>query len=307
MAQQTCFVIMPFSKTDSHTQAYWTSHYKDFLVPRIEAVQQLQAERARALRGDILRDIIASLVSSPIVVADLTDANPNVYWELGVRQSFHHGTITIAEFGTKIPFDISGKGHLWYYPDDMHKTAAEFEPSFREALEDCVTNPERPDSAVLESISGRGSLYSVINREANLRRLNALQSEIQANASLYDRIKARIVANDSIRNAEAQAKTTSEATTETDSETTMVTTARLRMASVELFMTSRYLDVPPEIYREAEHYFDYLVTINGQVSRWSSGESDFEEWFTRNEKHIRPSFQEFETNIVALNDRLSGE
>jgi len=37
----------------------------------------------------------------------LTDYNPNVFWELGVRQSFKHNTITIAEEGVILPFDVS--------------------------------------------------------------------------------------------------------------------------------------------------------------------------------------------------------
>ena len=76
-----CFVIMPFSKsTDIHTDEYWNRHYTDFLKPLIESSRVFRAVRSEALRGDILHQIVADLVTSPLVVADLTDANPNVYW-----------------------------------------------------------------------------------------------------------------------------------------------------------------------------------------------------------------------------------
>lgn len=89
---------MPFSKTtDKHTEDYWTEHFERFLKPLIEENPGLEARRSEPLRGDILRQIITDLVVSRVVVADLTDHNPNVYWELGVRQSFQHGTVTIAE------------------------------------------------------------------------------------------------------------------------------------------------------------------------------------------------------------------
>ena len=101
--KQKCFVIMPFSKTsEEHTKEYWTNHYHKFLKPLIDSSHPLKAERSSPLRGDIIRQIITKLVTVPIVVADLTDANPNVYWELGVRQSFKHSTVTIAEDGTKL-------------------------------------------------------------------------------------------------------------------------------------------------------------------------------------------------------------
>jgi len=90
--REICFVITPFSKTtDEHTKRYWTEHFKSFLKPLIDENPDLEARRSKPLRGDILREIITDLVVSRVVVADLTDHNPNVYWELGVRQSFKHG------------------------------------------------------------------------------------------------------------------------------------------------------------------------------------------------------------------------
>ena len=125
MTARKCFVIMPFATTTpDHPEEYWTRHYNDFLKPNIEEGGQFVAERSTPMRGDILKQIIVDLVSSPVVVADLTDHNPNVFWELGVRQSFRHGTITIAEAGTRLPFDISGKGTLFYHPKDHVKNAA---------------------------------------------------------------------------------------------------------------------------------------------------------------------------------------
>src|SRR2546425_8791263 len=106
---------MPFTRTSEiHSTEYWTRHYQGFLRPTIETNPNLKARRSTPLRGDVLREIIKDIVISPIVVADLTDANPNVYWELGVRQSFRHGTITIAEEGTHLPFDVNVKGTLFY-------------------------------------------------------------------------------------------------------------------------------------------------------------------------------------------------
>ncbi|GAI73273.1 unnamed protein product, partial [marine sediment metagenome] len=107
-AQFNCFVIMPFSKSsENHTEEYWTNHFNRFLKPLIEEVPGIGAYRVESLHGDILKQIITDLIVSPVVVAELTHHNPNVFWELGVRQSFKHNTITIAEEGTTLPFDVS--------------------------------------------------------------------------------------------------------------------------------------------------------------------------------------------------------
>ena len=105
-----CFVIMPFGQTTAvHTESYWTEMYELFLRPLIQEIPDLVAMRSQPGRTDVIGEIVKELLTADIVVADLTDANPSVYWELGVRQSFKYGTVTIAEYGTKLGFDLSTK------------------------------------------------------------------------------------------------------------------------------------------------------------------------------------------------------
>ena len=77
-----CFVIMHFSgNSKRHTKKYWTEHFEKRLKPLIESTNQFHAFRSEPLRQDILKQIINDLAFKPLVVADLTDGNPNVYWE----------------------------------------------------------------------------------------------------------------------------------------------------------------------------------------------------------------------------------
>ena len=92
-----CFIIMPFSDTKSHDEKYWNAHFEKFLKPVIEEVDDVEVSRSQPLRGGITSEIVLNLIKADIVVADLTDHNPNVFWELGVRLSMSNGTITIAE------------------------------------------------------------------------------------------------------------------------------------------------------------------------------------------------------------------
>ena len=145
-----CFVIMPFSSTSpTHTEEYWNNHFERFLKVEIEKIPKLVAYRSEALRGDILSSIIKDLYSSDIVVANLTDYNSNVFYELGIRQTIKNGTITIAQKGTILPFDISRKGSIFYDPIDPIKDI-DFCKKLNKALIDCIEHPEKPDSVVLE-------------------------------------------------------------------------------------------------------------------------------------------------------------
>ena len=156
-----CFVIMAFSKSsEERDEKYWTNHFENFLKPEIEKIPNLNAQRSDELRADILKQIILNLYDSFIVVADLTDRNANVYWELGIRQSLKVKTITIAEEGTKLPFDVSTKSTLFYHPNDPIGDK-KFCKKFNEALIDCIKNPEKSDSIVLDALSVRDSIKDI--------------------------------------------------------------------------------------------------------------------------------------------------
>jgi len=288
--RKCCFVIMPFSKTSKkHTEEYWTKHFELFLKPLIEENSGLEARRSEALRGDIVKQIITQLVVSPVVVADLTDGNSNVHWELGVRQGFKHGTITIAEKGTKLPFDLSAKGTLFYYPGKYIKTA-QFTRIFKKAIKDCLAHPEYPDSHVLETISGRGTLFQIIRRDETLRRVEALISETNYNLTVMEAVYETIKANKQARKK---------------NEPKNYPTARVRSASIELLIATRYLEAEESFFKSAESYLDWANSVNGQLSMWEQSEEMTENWFVNQKKNILGPFQLLKTKLEAILKKLT--
>lgn len=280
-----CFVIMPFSKSSNkHTGEYWTRLFKDFLKPIIEEVPNVIAERSKARREGIVGEIIKNLIdSSDVVVADLTDFNPNVFWELGVRQSFKHGTVTIAEAGTKIPFDIGGKGTLFYHPKDLIKNE-EFRTDFKSAIEDCIRHPNRPDSTVLELISGRGSFFEIIRRDEVVRRITAFKSEFKINKKLFNDVINQAKLNKEIEDG--------------GTGTQQIITRRFRTPSVELLITNRYIDTDDKFYHSAELFYDSLNVLNDQLRKWSYAADNAEKWFLEHEIFYRKNrFDVLEANI----------
>jgi hypothetical protein len=262
----SCFVIMPFSKTNgAHTEQYWTNHFDNFLKPLIEENGSFAAHRSRALRGDIVRQIITNLVTSPIVVADLTDANSNVHWELGVRHSFKHGTITIAEEGTELPFDIGAQGTLFYNTNDYIKMN-NFRTMFKTALTDCLARPDRLDSHVLEAVAGRGSLYELVWLDEAIRRIEALLAELTYNQLAFSEIMKIVSENKKLVKKRKRNDCS-------------YSTSLLRTAATELLMTTRYLEQDPNFYADVEKLYTRCVGINVQVGIWESSPDGTEDWF----------------------------
>lgn len=255
----SCFIIMPFSETtEEHTEEYWTSHFKSFLKPLIEEIPSLTAKRSEAIRGDILRQIIHELIVSPIVVADLTDHNPNVFWELGVRQSFKHGTITIAKEGTRLPFDIGVKSTLFYNKEKNN----DFRAVFKKALLDCIENPENTDSHVLETITGRGSLYRIINQYETIRRFEGLISENKKNLNLLNFLYSTIDAN------------------KKDPKNKKRITNHFRSISIELLISHRYVEAEGPFYQICDLYLERINMMNNQLDQWLI--TDVSKWFESN-------------------------
>ncbi len=64
--------------------------------------------------GVILEEIVQNIVESKIVIAEITEPNENVFYELGYAHALRKPTIILAEEGKKLPFDVSGYRCLFY-------------------------------------------------------------------------------------------------------------------------------------------------------------------------------------------------
>src|SRR6478736_3924231 len=105
--KKDAFVIMPFSATKSCSQEDWLDIYVNVLKPAIESAGYT-CERAEVTTGSLIKSIVERLRNAKLVVADMTDHNPNVFYELGVRHALSRRTIMIAQGALHIPSDLRG-------------------------------------------------------------------------------------------------------------------------------------------------------------------------------------------------------
>lgn len=145
---RTCFVIMPFSKTDLCTEEEWTYIFENIFKPAIEgAGLDYECRRSEATRGNMVAGIIRELNDAYIVLADLTDRNANVFYELGVRHALKNRSIILAQRRGDIPFDLSAyASHVYDWKTDKGK--ANLTDKIRQLLAEIDTNPDRSDNPV---------------------------------------------------------------------------------------------------------------------------------------------------------------
>ena len=109
--QPFCFVLMPFGRKpdDTGRAIDFDAIYASIIKPAIEDAE-LEPIRAdeEAVGGIIHKPMFERLMLCDYAVADLTTANPNVFYELGVRHGIRpHSTVLMFAGGTRLPFDVA--------------------------------------------------------------------------------------------------------------------------------------------------------------------------------------------------------
>ncbi len=98
-----CFVIMPFAP---HFDEIYETIRETLEGPELN----FTCSRADELQGGghIIKDILREIAGAEIVVADLTDRNPNVFYELGIVQMVKdvEKVILLSQDAESIPFDV---------------------------------------------------------------------------------------------------------------------------------------------------------------------------------------------------------
>ena len=186
MTNKKCFVIMPFSRTKSVTsKKKWDEIYKDLFIPAWKEFD-FECERTNVPRGSITKDIIEKLFSADIVFADLTDSNPNVMYELGVRHSFKKPSMMVKLKDCRIPFDVNDyKVHDYEIgPSGLRKLKKIIES----VVKDLEKNPERRDNPVWDFLHFGGFMVDYYRDIQNLRKLESLEREIVNNGVAFDKV-----------------------------------------------------------------------------------------------------------------------
>jgi hypothetical protein len=102
------FVAMQFSEP-------YNEVYRDAVEPLVKEIgfEPLRIDDVYG-PGIIVNDIINNLSESTIVLAEISEKNANVYYELGLAHAFGKPTLLMATKGTSLPFDVGSHRCIFY-------------------------------------------------------------------------------------------------------------------------------------------------------------------------------------------------
>ena len=154
-----CFVLMPFGrKTDAAGRVTnFDSVYDKIIAPAVEqaGLEPIRADEEK-IGGTIHKPMFERLMLCHYAVADITGANPNVFYELGIRHALRpRSTVIIFREGTVRPFDLALVRGISY------KTDSSGEPigiqasldAFADQLHAARGDP-RDDSPIFQLVEG---------------------------------------------------------------------------------------------------------------------------------------------------------
>ena len=107
---KTCFIISAIAKEGSQIRK--SSDYKfDYVYSPVLRKMEYEIIRSDKISspGSISREIVQNLIDADLVIADITDENSNVFYELAIRNAIKKPVIIFRKPEQVMPFDIYDK------------------------------------------------------------------------------------------------------------------------------------------------------------------------------------------------------
>lgn len=132
----TCFMMMPFGD-------WFDKYYQDIYIP---AIKEAGFEPVRAdelfSTGSVVEQIWEQIVKAKVLLADLTDKNPNVFYELGLAHAAKKPVVFVASKVEDVPFDLRHLRVIIYevrepdWADKLKKSVTDY-------LKNALKDPEK--------------------------------------------------------------------------------------------------------------------------------------------------------------------
>jgi hypothetical protein len=116
-----CFVIAPIGGPDSATRVR-SNKVLDFVIKPVLEPAGYDVLRADQLGkpGMVTRQVIDHIATDDLVIADLTDQNPNVFYELSLRHALKLPLIQLIDSEQELPFDVRDTRTIFFDILDLY-------------------------------------------------------------------------------------------------------------------------------------------------------------------------------------------
>lgn len=149
--QKKCFVIMPIADMNGYETRHFDRVYSHIIKPACDKAG-FSPVRADEISSSnlIVLDILRRIVECDIAICDLSGRNPNVMYELGLRQAFNKKTVLIKDDKTLSPFDVQAFRYCEYDTSLRIDNAFNNISSIEKALKSTYTADENDINSIVQ-------------------------------------------------------------------------------------------------------------------------------------------------------------
>ena len=135
--REQCFVMMPFSDQGDYPKGHFDKIYDQIFKPAIEKAGY-QAYRVDENSSSvwITEKIFKAIQESPMALCDLSNQNPNVLYELGLRQAYDKPVVLVQDEKTDKIFDVSGISTVFYESNRLYENVFDAREKITKAILD---------------------------------------------------------------------------------------------------------------------------------------------------------------------------
>ena len=280
--KKKCFVIMPVSGTNSCIEDEWTGIFEHMIKPAVKGSRLgFDCERAKPMSGAFIKDILEGLNRADVVIADLTDRNPNVCYELGIRHTLKNRTILITQSMDDVPSDLQSYWVITYEKD--LSGADRFKKRIREILREMQKDPDKTDSPVADFLQVKNIDLFAYEKTANLRKMGALISELSYDATVVDELIGTVKSTQQTKKGQE--------------EKSYATTWRFANTCLELLVSTGYIALPKELLHKIRKINRVIGSVNRSLELWQEFGNDVERNLLRTLPILKKSFIELLENM----------
>lgn len=190
--KEQCFVITPIGDDNSDIRRHIEGIIDAVIRPALEDQYEIVVAHRISTPGSITKQIIEAIYNAKLVIANLTNCNPNVMYELALRHGIGKPVIMIAAVGTKLPSDIMMQRTIFYrndalgvleLRDKLKNTADKIDFQKKSGLVFEALGEISHDAAMLKKVAEKDT-NSQEPLEYIMRRLDRIERSISSQSAL---------------------------------------------------------------------------------------------------------------------------
>lgn len=156
--KEKCFVIMPISDQGDYPEEHFTKVYEQIFKPAIEnAGYESYRVDENNISDSIIVKIFEAIQDCPMALCDLSNRNPNVLYELGLRQAYDKPVVLVQDDKTERIFDVSGINTISYKSDRLYENVLEAREKITRAIRE---TQEGKRNSIVKIIKAKTAIVS---------------------------------------------------------------------------------------------------------------------------------------------------